>query len=166
MTLSTAGADGSTTARTLILEDVGPGGRRFASAGGSVKARDLGERSYAALTFYWPRLARQVRVCGPVVAESAEAGAVDFRARRRGPGGVPGGAPVAAARGSRGARRGRQGVTGPPGGGAGPGGAGLDAALGPARVRRVLAGRDKERRHTRLAYPRDGSAWTKQLLWP
>jgi hypothetical protein len=84
MTLSIAGADGSPTARTLIPEDVGPGGRQFASDGGSVKARDLGERSYAALTFYWPRLPRQVRVCGPVVAESAEAGAVDFRARGAG----------------------------------------------------------------------------------
>ncbi|MFI6339355.1 pyridoxine 5'-phosphate oxidase C-terminal domain-containing protein [Streptomyces sp. NPDC050535] len=25
---------------------------------------------------------------------------------------------------------------------------------------------DKERRHTRLAHLRDGSGWTKRLLWP
>ncbi|MEU5346544.1 pyridoxamine 5'-phosphate oxidase family protein [Streptomyces sp. NPDC020766] len=65
MTLSTAGADGNPTARTLILKGLGPDGRQFASDGGSVKARNLAERPYAALTFYWSPLARQIRVRGP-----------------------------------------------------------------------------------------------------
>src|SRR3954471_21044958 len=51
MTVSTAGADGDPTARVLILKGVGPDGWQFASDGGSVKARDLAERPYAALTF-------------------------------------------------------------------------------------------------------------------
>ncbi|MGW1707897.1 pyridoxine/pyridoxamine 5'-phosphate oxidase [Streptomyces sp. NPDC002206] len=84
MTLSTAGADGNPTARTPILKNVSAQGRQFASDAGSVKGRDLADRPFAALTFHWPQSARQVRVRGPVVADSAERSAADFLAR--GPG--------------------------------------------------------------------------------
>ncbi|MEU6255743.1 pyridoxamine 5'-phosphate oxidase family protein [Streptomyces sp. NPDC047043] len=52
MTLSTAGADGNPTARTLILKGVGPDSWQFASDGGSTKGRDLAARPFAALTFH------------------------------------------------------------------------------------------------------------------
>lgn len=84
MTLSTAGADGDPTARTLILKDVTAEGWQFASDTGGVKGRDLAERPFAALTFYWSPLARQVRVRGPVVAGSEELSAADFLARGAG----------------------------------------------------------------------------------
>ncbi|MFI5633281.1 pyridoxamine 5'-phosphate oxidase family protein [Streptomyces sp. NPDC051664] len=47
-------------------------GWQFASDAGSVKGRNLADRRFAALTCYWPQPARQVRVRGPVVADSAE----------------------------------------------------------------------------------------------
>ncbi|WP_338693329.1 pyridoxal 5'-phosphate synthase [Streptomyces sp. Q6] len=166
MTLSTAGEDGNPQARVLILKAVTADGWQFASDGGSVKARDLAARPYAALTFYWPRPARQVRVRGPVVAEAAEASAADFRAR-----GAGARAESLLGRQSRPladlAER--------------------DAAVDAARARlaedpeQVAPGwtlhtvrpesvefwqGDKERRHTRLTYLRTGDGWRKQLLWP
>ncbi|GAA2112464.1 pyridoxine/pyridoxamine 5'-phosphate oxidase [Actinomadura alba] len=84
MTLATAGADGDPAARVLILKDVSARGWQFASNAGSAKGRELAERPYAALTFYWASLARQVRVRGPVVREDAELSAADFLARGAG----------------------------------------------------------------------------------
>ncbi|SDK17985.1 pyridoxine/pyridoxamine 5'-phosphate oxidase [Streptomyces indicus] len=167
MTLSTAGADGNPTARVLILKNVEAGGWQFASDSGGVKGRNLAERPYAALTFYWPELARQVRVRGPVTPESAEASRADFLAR-----GVGARAESLLARQSQPlddlASR--------------------DAAVAVSLARveedpglapegwRLLTVRaesvefwqgDKERRHTRLAYLRTGDgSWRRQLLWP
>ncbi|MEV5607678.1 pyridoxal 5'-phosphate synthase [Streptomyces sp. NPDC052225] len=166
MTLSTAGEDGNPQARVLILKAVTADGWQFASDGGSVKARDLAARPYAALTFYWPQLARQVRVRGPVAPESAEASAADFRAR-----GAGARAEALLGRQSRPltdlAER--------------------DAAVSASQARLdadpdlVAPGwtlhtvrpesvefwqGDKARRHTRLTYLRNGDAWRKQLLWP
>ncbi|MFG2373250.1 pyridoxal 5'-phosphate synthase [Streptomyces sp. NPDC048504] len=116
MTVSTAGADGNPSARTLILKGVGPDGWRFASDGGSVKARDLAQQPFAALTFYWSPLARQVRVRGPVVTAGEADSAADFPARS-----TSARAEALAGRQSqpladlpRRTGRGRQGVTGTP----------------------------------------------------
>ncbi|WP_327358605.1 pyridoxine/pyridoxamine 5'-phosphate oxidase [Streptomyces sp. NBC_01304] len=167
MTVSTAGADGNPTARVLILKDVGPEGWQFASNDGSVKGQNLAERPYAALTFYWPTLARQVRVRGPVVRESAEAAAADFLARGAG----------ARAESLLGRQSQPLGDL-----------AERDSAVKEAQARldqepelvapgwQLLTVRpesvefwqgDKERRHTRLRYlaGADGE-WRKQLLWP
>lgn len=166
MTVSTAGADGNPTARTLILKGLGPDGWQFASDSGSVKARNLAERPYAALTFYWSPLARQIRVRGPVAPESPEDSAADFLARSAG------------ARAE--ALLGRQ--SRPL----------ADLAERDTAVKESLARLeaepdlvapgwtlhslrpesvefwqgDKERRHTRLTYVRSGEGWVKQLLWP
>lgn len=166
MTLSTAGADGNPTARTLILKNVSAQGWQFASDAGSVKGRNLADRPFAALTFYWPQSARQVRVRGPVVAESAERSAADFLAR--GPG----------ARAE--ALLGRQ--SSPL----------TDLAVRDAAVRRSLARverepdlvptgwtlhsvraqtvefwqGDKQRNHTRLNYRAKATGWDRELLWP
>jgi pyridoxamine 5'-phosphate oxidase len=73
MTLSTVDPSGRLSARTVILKNVDVCGWQFAGR--------MGEFAAAALTFYWPDQGRQVRVGGPVRAESAELSAADFRAR-------------------------------------------------------------------------------------
>ncbi|WP_431961794.1 pyridoxine/pyridoxamine 5'-phosphate oxidase [Actinacidiphila sp. bgisy160] len=166
MTLSTADADGNPAARVLILKDVSTRGWQFASHSGSPKGRDLAERPYAALTFYWPSLARQVRVRGPVVCEHPDTSAADFLAR--GPG----------ARAETLLGRQSQPLADPDD---------RDKALQEAVARleldpglvapgwtlysvrpssvEFLQG-DKERRHTRLAYRASADGWVKELLWP
>ncbi|MET0492594.1 MAG: pyridoxamine 5'-phosphate oxidase family protein [Actinoplanes sp.] len=72
MTLSTIGADGNPSARILISKNVDALGWQFAVHAQSPKGRDLTRHRAAALTFYWPALARQVRVRGPVTAEPAD----------------------------------------------------------------------------------------------
>lgn len=166
MTLSTADADGAPSARVLILKDVGPDGWQFASDAGSPKGRELAGRPYAALTFYWSPLARQVRIRGPVAAADPELSAADFLARGAG------------ARAE--ALLGRQSrpLADP---------AERDAAVGESLARveaepglvapgwTLYAVRpetvefwqgDKARRHTRLVYESAPPGWTKRMLWP
>ncbi|GHD50101.1 pyridoxal 5'-phosphate synthase [Mycetocola manganoxydans] len=81
MTLSTSGPDGVVTARTLILKDIDERGWLFASRDDGPKARDLGANPFAALTFFWPALGRQVRVTGPVRKRPQAEGEADFLAR-------------------------------------------------------------------------------------
>ncbi len=85
MTLSTCDGGGVPDARILILKDVDEQGWWFATSRVSAKGGQLGERPAAALTFYWPLQARQVRVRGPVVTGSPERSAADFLARGRVP---------------------------------------------------------------------------------
>ncbi len=166
MTLSTADASGDPTARVLILKDVGPGGWQFASDSGGAKGRDLADRPYAALTFYWAPLARQVRLRGPVVREDQAACAADFLARGAG------------ARAESLLGRQSQPLA--------------DLAERDAVVKQSLARLDgdpdlvapgwtlysvrprsvefwqgdRERRHVRLAYQASPDGWTRRLLWP
>ncbi|ONK10865.1 pyridoxal 5'-phosphate synthase [Streptomyces sp. MP131-18] len=170
MTVSTADAAGRPSARVLILKNVEPGpdgGWQFAAHGASGKGHDLAERPYAALTFYWQPLARQIRVRGPVEPAGAAHSAADFLARGEG------------ARAE--ALLGRQST---------PLSdlATRDAALAGARARlarepdlvppewtlyTVRAQEaefwqgDRDRNHTRLRYRRavDGG-WARELLWP
>ncbi|MEU3509955.1 pyridoxal 5'-phosphate synthase [Streptomyces longwoodensis] len=166
MTLSTADASGDPTARVLILKDVSPDGWQFASDASSVKGRDLAARPYAALTFYWAPLARQVRVRGPVARETSELCAADFLARSAG------------ARAE--ALLGRQSQ---PLADLAERDAQVGASLERIKSRPDLVAPgwtlysvrpesvefwqgDKQRRHTRLVYLSSSEGWTKQLLWP
>ncbi|WP_051951810.1 pyridoxine/pyridoxamine 5'-phosphate oxidase [Actinacidiphila yeochonensis] len=81
MTLSTIGLDGLPSARVLICKDVTAEGWRFAADAGGRKGRELAASPAAALTFYWPAQARQVRVRGTVEPASAAESAADFLAR-------------------------------------------------------------------------------------
>ena len=81
MTLSTNDAAGHPDARTLILKDLENDRWWFATNAGSAKGIQLASCPAAALTFYWPAVARQIRVRGTVTTGSPEMNAADFRAR-------------------------------------------------------------------------------------
>lgn len=81
MTLSTGDETGAPDARVLILKDLDDHGWWFATNSESVKGVQLAAQPRAALTFYWPTVARQIRVRGFVVAGSTELSAADFRSR-------------------------------------------------------------------------------------
>jgi pyridoxamine 5'-phosphate oxidase len=85
MSLATADADGRPSSRVLICKDVEPDGRwLFASSRTSPKGRELAAQPHAALSFYWPRQGRQIRIRGEVMPASAERSAADFLARSPG----------------------------------------------------------------------------------
>lgn len=66
MTLATAGADGTPSARMVLLKGADEAGFRFFTNYGSAKGRDLEANPRAALVFHWQTLGRQVRVTGTV----------------------------------------------------------------------------------------------------
>ncbi len=85
MTLSTLDDQGVPDARVLILKAFDRSGRwAFASSAASTKGQQLGTHPVAALTFYWPSLARSVRIRGPVAPDTDEANAADFGERSLG----------------------------------------------------------------------------------
>ncbi len=84
MTLSTVDAHGRPDARIVLLKGFDERGLVFYTHRSSRKGRQLAARPHAALTFFWDRLERQVRVQGAVEwttdAESDEY----FQSRPRG----------------------------------------------------------------------------------
>lgn len=84
MTLSTVTSEGRPAARTVLLKDAGPAGFTFYTNYESDKGRQLEARPVAALTFWWDRLQRQVRIEGPVEKVSREESEAYFRTRPRG----------------------------------------------------------------------------------
>lgn len=81
MTLATADETGAPDARVLILKDMDENGLYFAGSANSRKGQQLTSRPAAALTFYWPQLARQIRIRGNVITAAPEATKSDFLAR-------------------------------------------------------------------------------------
>jgi pyridoxamine 5'-phosphate oxidase len=171
MTLSTADPQGRPSARVLVCRDVDEAGTwYFASAAASPKGRELRANPQAALTFYWPRQGRQIRIRGTVApADEGGAGgarsAADFLAR--------------SAQSRAESLAGRQSdVLADP--------AELETALQEAGARLAaapdlvgdwtlyaLTAADVEfwqatdqRRHIRLRYERAGRAWARVRLWP
>ncbi|AEV83019.1 pyridoxamine 5'-phosphate oxidase [Actinoplanes sp. SE50] len=166
MTLSTIGDDGVPAARVLILKNVDATGWQFAVHAASPKGRDLSRHPGAALTFYWPAQARQIRVRGTVRPEPPDRSAADFLAR-------PAGSRAEASLGRQ-SRPLTDRET-------------LDSAVRAAHERiladpghvvpewtlhTLTAGTvefwqgDHQRRHTRLRYTRTDPTWTRDLLWP
>ncbi|MBL8666587.1 MAG: pyridoxamine 5'-phosphate oxidase [Rhodospirillales bacterium] len=66
MTLATVDADGTPSARMVLLKGLDDHGFVFYTNLGSRKARELAQRPRAALCFHWKSLRRQVRVQGTV----------------------------------------------------------------------------------------------------
>jgi pyridoxamine 5'-phosphate oxidase len=168
MTLSTAAADGTPSARVLVLRGIDTADCAYVFAGdsGSRKGRDLAANPVAALTWYWPAQGRQIRMAGPVAVLGAEATRQDFLGR----------SPASRAAGFTGR------TSAPL---SGPGQyererrvAEVLVAAEPDRVPEAhtvyrLRAREAEffqadpaRGHLRLRYTRDGDSWSRTLLWP
>ncbi|WP_210488932.1 pyridoxamine 5'-phosphate oxidase [Rufibacter aurantiacus] len=84
MTLSTADAHGRPTARVVLLKALQKEGFVFYTNYESRKGQQLLENPFAALTFFWPALERQVRVEGRVERISPEMSDTYFHSRPRG----------------------------------------------------------------------------------
>ncbi|GAB3814383.1 pyridoxamine 5'-phosphate oxidase [Pontibacter rugosus] len=82
--LSTVNAAGKPSARVVLLKDIDEEGYTFFTNYSSRKGQKLEDNPYAAITFFWPALERQVRVEGKVVKVSQEASDAYFRSRPRG----------------------------------------------------------------------------------
>jgi pyridoxamine 5'-phosphate oxidase len=81
MTLATATADGSPSARIVLLKAFDERGFVFFTDYRSRKGAELEANPRAALVFYWAELDRQVRITGGVGLASAEESERYFRSR-------------------------------------------------------------------------------------
>ncbi len=84
MTLATANAAGRPSARIVLLKGCDERGLSFFTNYDSRKGHELAENPYAALTFFWPALDRQVRVEGRVERTSRAESEEYFHSRPRG----------------------------------------------------------------------------------
>ena len=81
MVLSTVDAQGHPDARVVLLKGLELGAFVFYTNYDSVKSLQIQAMPYAALTFYWPQRARQVRIRGPVQRVSVEQSDAYFASR-------------------------------------------------------------------------------------
>src|SRR5215211_6649241 len=79
--LATAAADGSPSARMVLLKGFDERGFRFFTNYDSRKGSELAENPRAALLFHWKELGRQVRIEGGVERVSPAESAHYFRSR-------------------------------------------------------------------------------------
>jgi pyridoxamine 5'-phosphate oxidase len=84
MVLATATRDGRPSARIVLLKEVSDLGFVFYTNYSSRKARELETNPFAALTFYWSELERQVRVEGEVCRVPRQQSEAYFRTRPKG----------------------------------------------------------------------------------
>ncbi len=81
MTLSTATQEGRPSARIVLLRGYDERGFCFFSNYASQKGRELAANPYAAVTFHWVELERQVRIAGRVEKVSASESDAYFKSR-------------------------------------------------------------------------------------
>ncbi|WP_210582583.1 pyridoxal 5'-phosphate synthase [Streptomyces sp. GESEQ-4] len=84
MSLATSDEEGLPDVRTVMLHGADEDGWSFATHDHSAKGRHLAARPYAALGFYWPTLARQIRIRGPVTTAPSQEAQSDLHARSTG----------------------------------------------------------------------------------
>lgn len=84
MTLATATAEGKPSGRVVLLKEVSDIGFVFYTNYTSRKGQEIKTNPFAALTFYWAELERQVRVEGRVEMVSREKSEAYFRGRPKG----------------------------------------------------------------------------------
>ncbi|HTU46820.1 MAG TPA: pyridoxamine 5'-phosphate oxidase [Bryobacteraceae bacterium] len=84
MILATATAGGRPSARVVLLKEVSDFGFVFYTNYESRKAQEIETNPFAALTFHWPELGRQVRVEGRVRRVSREQSVAYFHSRPKG----------------------------------------------------------------------------------
>ncbi|MCY1279431.1 Pyridoxine/pyridoxamine 5'-phosphate oxidase [compost metagenome] len=81
MTLATVDAEGRPHCRVLLLKGLDERGFTFFSNYDSAKGQQLAARPYAAMTFFWPALERQVRIEGRVERVTVEESDAYFQMR-------------------------------------------------------------------------------------
>jgi pyridoxamine 5'-phosphate oxidase len=81
MTLATVDADGRPHCRVLLLKGLDAQGFTFFSNYESAKGQQMTARPFAAMTFFWPTLERQVRIEGRVAKVSHEESDAYFQVR-------------------------------------------------------------------------------------
>lgn len=81
MTLATVDADGRPHCRVLLLKALDERGFTFFTNYDSAKGVELAARPFAAMTFFWPSLERQVRIEGRVEKVSAAESDAYFQVR-------------------------------------------------------------------------------------
>ncbi len=84
MTLATAGADGTPSARIVLLKGLDARGFQFYSNYESQKGTELSQNPHAALVFWWAPLERQVRIEGRVDRLPDDESTEYFHSRPRG----------------------------------------------------------------------------------
>ncbi|HTU70938.1 MAG TPA: pyridoxamine 5'-phosphate oxidase [Candidatus Baltobacteraceae bacterium] len=84
MTLATASPQGRVSARVVLLRGLDASGLSFYTSYFSRKAAELAVNPYAAATFFWAQLHRQVRVEGTVAQLSEDESDAYFATRPRG----------------------------------------------------------------------------------
>jgi len=84
MTLATVKSDNRPSSRVVLLKGVEGGCFLFYSNYLSNKGKELAINPYAALTFFWPELERQVRIEGAITLVSSEQSDEYFNSRPRG----------------------------------------------------------------------------------
>lgn len=173
VTLSTVDADGAPDARMVVLRDVDvqSGGWMFAGDADSPKGRQLAVRSEAAMTLYWPRQGRQIRIRGHVRQAPREVAAAEFLTR----------SPMSRSASLVGHQSEPMGSLAAYDAAAREAEALLEDApdaVSPGHTVYWLLAREAEfwqgdpnRRHVRLLYVRNGpvtapAGWTRTLLWP
>jgi pyridoxamine 5'-phosphate oxidase len=62
--LSTSNKEGKPSARVVLLKGIDPEGFVFYTNYESRKATEIKENSFAAMTFFWPKMERQIRIEG------------------------------------------------------------------------------------------------------
>jgi pyridoxamine 5'-phosphate oxidase len=83
MALATVAADGTPSARTVLLKEIDDRGLVFFTHYTSPKGEDLAVHPQASVLFYWAPLERQVRVTGSVERVDAAASDAYFASRPR-----------------------------------------------------------------------------------
>ena len=81
MSLATVGADARPAGRIVLLKGLDPKGFVFFTNYESRKGRDLAAHPFAALTFLWKELERQVRIEGAVEKVSADESSAYYTTR-------------------------------------------------------------------------------------
>ncbi|CAM5595381.1 oxidase [Streptomyces spiroverticillatus] len=166
MTLATADADGRPSTRVLTLHDADDDGWHFGTHSTSRKGRELAARPDAALGFYWPAQARQVRIEGTVLTGTPEAATADLHARSTG-------ALAAALTGRMSEVLGSQAELAQASETSWARAEADPTLTAPTWTLYSLVAREVEffqgdarRQHVRLRYRREGDGWVRDLLWP
>ena len=84
MTLSTSTKAGKPSGRIVLLKDFNEFGFVFFTNYTSKKANELKQNPFAALTFYWPGIERQVRISGHINKTSKKESEKYFKSRPTG----------------------------------------------------------------------------------